>query len=192
MSHKFFCFLPSTRGFKFASLNITSLPKHIDELRVLPLDVLSINETRLDDSVCDNDVYIPGHEIVRRDRELNGRFCDGVSFYVRSHINFSLRPDLSVNHLENLYIDIRKPRSKPFLIATWYRPPISSTEIFSLFETLVGKLDAENIEFHFMGDFNCNLASPQPDNSTVLLSNLAGVYGLHQLIPFHSDRCYIY
>lgn len=41
-------FLPQTRGFKLASLNITSLPKHIDELRVLladnPLDVLSRNK----------------------------------------------------------------------------------------------------------------------------------------------------
>ena len=37
-------FLPSMRGFKLASLNIASLPKHIDELRVLlsdnPLDIL--------------------------------------------------------------------------------------------------------------------------------------------------------
>lgn len=45
-----FSFLPSKRGFKLGSLNITSLPKHIDELRVLladsPVDVLSINETR--------------------------------------------------------------------------------------------------------------------------------------------------
>ena len=55
-------FLPSMRGFKLASLNIASLPKHIDELRVLlsdnPLDILSINETRLDDSVSDDEVYI--------------------------------------------------------------------------------------------------------------------------------------
>ena len=43
----------NVRGFKLANLNITSLPNHIDELRVLladkPIDVLSINETRLDD-----------------------------------------------------------------------------------------------------------------------------------------------
>ena len=36
-----------------ASLNITRLTKNIDELRILlancPLDVISINETRLDD-----------------------------------------------------------------------------------------------------------------------------------------------
>ena len=60
-------FLPSMRGFKLASLNIASLPRHIDELRVLlsdnPLDILSINETRLNDSVSDGEVYIPGYDI---------------------------------------------------------------------------------------------------------------------------------
>jgi hypothetical protein len=68
-------FLPTKRGFKLASLNITSLPKHIDELRVLladrPVDVLSINETRLDNLVADSDVNIPGYEIIRRDRMTN-------------------------------------------------------------------------------------------------------------------------
>jgi hypothetical protein len=45
-------------------MNITSIPKHIDGLRVLladrPVDVLSINETRLDNSVADSDANIPG------------------------------------------------------------------------------------------------------------------------------------
>ena len=71
--------LPSSRGFKVANLNVTSLVKHIDELRILladaPVDVLSINETRLDDSVKDSDVYIPGYEIISRDRETNVRWC---------------------------------------------------------------------------------------------------------------------
>jgi len=89
------------------------LPKHSDELRVLlsdnPLDILSINETRLDDSVSDDEVYIPGYDIIRCDREHNGRFGGGVCIYVRSNINFSLCPDLSDIHLENLCIEIRKP-----------------------------------------------------------------------------------
>ena len=42
--------MPSKRGFKMASLNVTSLTKHIDELRILlasnPLDIVSINESR--------------------------------------------------------------------------------------------------------------------------------------------------
>ena len=96
------------RGFKLASLNNASLPKH--QLRVLlsdnPLDILlSINETRLDDSVSDDEVYIPaaGYDIIRSDREHNGRFGGGVCIYFRSNINFSLRPDLCDIHLENLY-----------------------------------------------------------------------------------------
>jgi hypothetical protein len=56
--------LPATRGFKMASLNITSLLKHLDELKILlndnPIDVLAINETRLDSSITDCEVFIPG------------------------------------------------------------------------------------------------------------------------------------
>ena len=33
-----------------------------------------------------------------------------------------------------------------------------------------------------MGDFNCNLASPQPDINTVLLTNIVDIYNLYQLI----------
>ena len=33
-----------------------------------------------------------------------------------------------------------------------------------------------------MGDFNCNLASPQPDTNTVLLTNIIDIYSLYQLI----------
>lgn len=45
-SSESFHFLPSMRGFKLASSHNATLPKHIDELRVLladcPLDVLSL------------------------------------------------------------------------------------------------------------------------------------------------------
>ena len=53
-------FLPTKRVFKMASLNIISLTKHIDELRNLladyPLDVMSINETRLDEGVLNSEI----------------------------------------------------------------------------------------------------------------------------------------
>ena len=73
--------LPKKSGFKLASLNITSLVK-LNELRVFlasnEIDVLAINETRLDGTIRDNEVHIHGHEIVRRDRKLNGRLGGGV------------------------------------------------------------------------------------------------------------------
>ena len=67
-----------------ASLNITSLPKHIDELRVLldknPIDVLAINETRLDSSISDGEMHISNYVLVRRDRSLNGSLVGVFAF----------------------------------------------------------------------------------------------------------------
>lgn len=52
------------QGFVMAHLNIASLPKHIDELRLQltkkPLDILSINETRLDDTINDGLIHLNG------------------------------------------------------------------------------------------------------------------------------------
>ena len=179
-------FLPTTRGFKMASLNVTSLLKHLDELRILlagnSIDVLAINETRLDSSINDWKLFIPGYEIFRRDRSISGRHGRGVCFYVRSTINYTPHLDLNIDHLENLCIEIRKPRAKPFLVITWYRPPDSTVDKFSCFEKLVGKLDARGLEYYLMGDINVNLAAPHSDNNSHLLTSITDLYGLHQLI----------
>ena len=55
-----------------ASLNINSLLAHIDELRVFmstsKIDILSVNETKLDFTIDDSELYLPGFEIIRKDR----------------------------------------------------------------------------------------------------------------------------
>ena len=52
-------------------LNITSLPKHMDEICVLlatkKFDILALNETRLDHSIPDDLVNIPNYDIIRND-----------------------------------------------------------------------------------------------------------------------------
>ena len=62
------------RGLAIASLNINSLLSHIDELRVFmsssKVDILHINESKLDSTIRDDDVFIPGFEIVRKDRKI--------------------------------------------------------------------------------------------------------------------------
>lgn len=70
------------RGLVMASLNINSLLAHIDELRVFmsnsKIDILSINEMKLDSTIKDSDVYLPGFEITRKDRKVNGRSGGGI------------------------------------------------------------------------------------------------------------------
>ena len=70
-SHEPTSVLPSQRGFKLASLNINKLITHIDEAHN-EIDILSINETKLDETISDNEVNISGYDIIRRDRITNG------------------------------------------------------------------------------------------------------------------------
>ena len=176
--------LPSTRGFKLALLNINNLLAHLDELKIYladnDIDILSINESKLNDCDSDEKVRIPGYEIVRRDRTTDGG--GGVCFYIKSSIKFSKCPELRVEALENLCIKITNPRSKPFIVATWYRPPDSLVGLFPHFETLIKRLDSLDMEYFLLGDLNCDMAAPVHDNHTRHLTNITDVYGLKQLI----------
>ena len=79
------------------------------------IDILVINETKLDSTIKDNKVHLPGYDIVRKDRENNARHGCGVCIYVQSNINFQIRADLSPSDIECLTIEISRPRSKLFL-----------------------------------------------------------------------------
>ena len=150
-----------------------------------PVDILALNETWLDSTIKDEDMHISGYEIKRRDRTVrgaDGKMYGGVCFYVRLSINFKLRPDLSLDQLENLCIEVRKPNSKPFIVATWYRPPDSTVEKFSFFETLIGKMDSEDVEYHLLGDFNCNIGATTFDHATRVLTSITDLYNVQQLI----------
>ena len=83
------------KGFKIASLNINSLLKHIDEirhvLRSTPFDIFAINESKIDESIPDNEISIPRYNLIRKDRNRAG---GGVVLYIRDNILFSDRKDL--------------------------------------------------------------------------------------------------
>ena len=62
------------------------------------VDILQINESKLDSTVHDDEVYIPGFEIVRKDRKVNGRNGGGVCIYLRTNLNYRIRNDLNNDH----------------------------------------------------------------------------------------------
>ena len=81
------------------------------------------------------------------------------------------------------WLEIIKPGSKPFIVATWYRPLNSPFELFSTFEDFVGKLDADGKEYYLMGDFNCSMLPASFYNAnTQALLNITDIYNLKQLI----------
>ena len=175
------------RGLVMASLNINGLLPHIDELRLFlstaKIDILAINETKLDSTISNTELCITEFDLVRNDRKCNGRHGGGVCFYIKKNLNFHIRKDLHDESLEILSIEIIKPRSKSFVVTTWYRPPSSSLDLFRAFEEIVEKIDCTGLDYYILGDLNCDYLCPEKANlATSYLRNIADVYGLSQLI----------
>ncbi|EDO36916.1 predicted protein [Nematostella vectensis] len=143
-----------------ALLNIVSWPNHIDEIRIMNMlanvDVFGFNETRLDETVTNGEMNIPGFDIIRKDRKRNG---GGVCLYVRDSHNYRIRNDLVPEDLEAVCVEIIKPNSKPFIVCTVYRPFIISSR-----------------------DLNGNMLSEVPTYEAKIFKRIYQTYQLSQLI----------
>ena len=94
--------LSKGRGFKLAALNITSIPGHIEELRIYTnlkcTDILAVNETGLDDTISSGEVTVPGYALERNDRNRDGggggvsRFISGIISIMNVYLISSGKP----------------------------------------------------------------------------------------------------
>ena len=87
--------IAKSKGLKIANLNVNSLMKHLDEIRLIlsnkAVDILAINESKIDNQILNDEIHIHVFNIIRKDR--NG-FGGGVVLYVRDTISFSDRKDI--------------------------------------------------------------------------------------------------
>ena len=91
------------------------------------IDILGLNETILDNTIPNSQDDIEGYDILRHFKDRNG---GAVTFYVAQSLTYVNRQDLlSHEDLDILTVEIKKPKSKPFLVTTSYRPPDSKVEI---------------------------------------------------------------
>ena len=140
------------RGFKIDHLNIRSLVKNIDQLRIYlsnqKYNILSINKTMLDSTISNYEINISGYDIVRKDRNRNG---GGVALYIRNVIDYKIRNDLMNENLETIMIEVCPPKAKSFFVNTWYRRPDASIECFGWYEECIINMDLENKETILVG-----------------------------------------
>ena len=78
--------------------------------------------------------------------------------------------------LEFLCVEISKPKVKPFLISTWYRPPNSCKDLFDKLQVILDKIEFLGIENNIIGDLNCNMSASIADNNTKHLLELSESY----------------
>ena len=107
----------------FLYLNINSILSKRDEIRFnankTKAAIIGITESKLDHTVPDSEVNLPGYDVLQCDRNRNS---GSVAYYIRKDLCFNTRT-LHCKEIGNLLIDILLPKSKPINIGVFYRPP---------------------------------------------------------------------
>ena len=107
--------------------------------------------------------------------------------YIRSSINYKTRNDLVPDGLEAVCLEICKPNSRNFIVASVYRPPDASSAFFDAFEKMIGLTDEENKEVHILGHLNCDMLKSVSDQPTKTLKAIYEAYQLSQLSQLITD-----
>ena len=78
------------KGLHFGHLNINSILPKIEQLRSLLINsnisVLGITETKLDNTVNNEEVEVDGYNLIWSDRNRNG---GGIASYIKTSISFN-------------------------------------------------------------------------------------------------------
>ena len=176
--NRFDCF--KRKGLHFVHLNARSMYHKLSELKLLVmksnLAVLSITESWLDSSYTDTSIKIDGYNLIRRDRDT---YAGGICMYIREDLAYNPRVDLQNQNLEDLWVEILLPKTKPIIIGTCYKAPNNN----NLNECLENTLDIVNPEndIYVLGDFNICLTGDK-SNYRKSYTNLLGLHKFKQLI----------
>ena len=100
----------------------------------------------------------------------------GVCMYIRDELIFNVREDLQNAALEDLWIEILFPKTKPLIVGTCYRAPNNSAAKECL-EYTINKLTPE-YDTLLLGDFNYCLL----DKKTNKFSEMMTSHGFSQII----------
>ena len=133
-----------------------------------------MNETKIDDSISDDDMEIEGYIVNRKDRN---RFGGGVAVYIHNTIQFTFRGDLKDLDLETITVELNLPFIKPTVLTTLYRLE-GPVEVFNRIESMVSNIIGNNKEFIVMGDLNCDLLS----GTTSKTKHLVQIYNITPMV----------
>ena len=165
----------------FLYTNCCSLLPKLDHLRLLasaqnPHNI-ALTETWMDNTISNNELMVPGYQLVHRDRDRPG---GGIALYVRDHLPFTII--LSHAHVELLIIELRL-RSSTVLCGLVYRPPSSDASVLSDVESALEQLPPSKLKsLVLLGDFNIDHSSTSSHPSLPILNSIEDKMGLKQVV----------
>ena len=177
---------PQSGGLSVAHLNINGLmvEGRMDQFQFVmekePFDIIGISESKLNNTISDEEIMLNGYSTIRKDRL--GRGGGGVTIYIKDSINYVERPDLVPMDIEGVCAEVILSNAKHILILTIYRPPDLPVAWFDTYNDFLNGLFRENKETIICGDLNCDLLKHPPDNHTKHLIYSCEIHQLTQLI----------
>ena len=104
------------------------------------------------DSVLSSEIQIENYDLIRSDRNRHG---GGVACFIRNNLSYSMKSFL-LSEIENIFIEIFLPHSKPLVVSTICRRPSQGSFIETITDHL-SKINTNDTEICILGDFNINL-----------------------------------
>ena len=148
-------------GLKFISMNINSIRgKKLELMAFLDFNqphVVAIQETKIDSSIATSELFPETcpYSVYRKDRNIHG---GRVMLLIHKDISHMPITELE-NDSESIWVKVFANKTSHF-VASWYRPPGSTSEEFQLFREQLdyirthhkGKKKLPSV--HVLGDFN--------------------------------------
>ena len=185
-----------TNTFSIFSLNIRSLPKKLDSLKMLIQDInqgnFKFNIIGLQEvwSLPESyDYSFTGYSKIEFNlRNNNSRVnCGGgVAFLIDEEVEYEILTDLSLfipHTFESIFVKVKGPNNKFTVIGNIYRPPSANINRFNEHLTdQLNKLKENNLsrDLTLIGDFNINLLNYSKHNDT---SNYVDLLLDNELLP---------
>ena len=145
---------------KYANININSLRYKFAPLAEIlgqsMLDILSVQETKLDSSFPDSQFMVPGYRLHRKDHQSNS---GGLLMLVRDDIPHVRRYDLEKitilsGRIELMVLEIVLKNEKWLLFNMYKQPQVSSRCLVRVIEDVFAQMRQNVILF---GDLNINM-----------------------------------
>ena len=172
----------ASKGLHIAHLNCRSLLFHKDDIfeliSLLHLDVLTLSETWLDDTVPDGEILLVecGYSLFRHDRN---RYGGGVAIILFNCFPYCPHPDLSAGQIESIWGELY-PQSKRFLLLCCAYQPPSKMDFYNHFLIECENGVQRSQKMLLTGDLNSNtLSSRLPECR--LLQSFTSSFGLQDM-----------
>ena len=156
------------KGFKTVHLNVRSILKKIDQLRILlsdsNIDVFTVSETWLKKHLVSDLIEIKGYRAYRLDREsgkARGKRGGGLLTYINekhgSSCEFQEELSVSNTNIEAQWTFIHRPHCKNVVICNAYRPPNGDLQkALTYLDDCLKTINLFKTDVFIVGDLNVN------------------------------------